>query len=423
MTVASFSPAVVARLGGLAAVAALAVAACSPATDIEVSPSASAEPAITASPSVSADPPHAIVSGDDVAILAKLESPTTGETWHDPVPIANLGLLEYPEFGIPDDYRYYEVGARGDATIVVAIPGFFDDLTGGLPVYAMFEVDASGARMVTCPSVRPLDFCLDWSSDWEEPGRSLDHSIRYDSLTYPVEVQPLPGWVLRTARLKDSKWVDSADAFGDSYTFPGISLTTGEADWLGRSDRRELVGLGQSTLVEFRHPGKVPGLTDSRFAIETPYGAVIPSESAMTSQWYGVGAVTWDDGAHTFTHLSPWDGTAEAWPVVSASLACFGPDETLAASFNRSQWVKSGVHRLGGDVYLPASGGNAVSAAVWQTMRDSSWGVDWEPALAYPYPTVDEFLAARSVFAWERPDGEWVIAMDAYAGQRVYECQ
>ncbi len=409
-----------ARLAGLATLVALAATACSPSTDPEASPSASSAP--TASASVTPEPPHEIVSGDDVAILARLESPTTGETWHSPVAIDNLGLLSYPDFGIEDDYQYYEVGARGAATIVVAVPAYFDLYTAGFPVYAMFEIDDAGARMITCPSARVLDTCLDWSSDWEMPGRSLDNTTRYDSLTYPVEVQPVAGWVLKTARLAGSDWASSTHAFGDANGFPGITLSPDEADYLGRSDRHDIVALGASTLVEYRGEADVPGLVDSRFGIETPYGAFIPSESAFTGEWYGEGAVTWDDGVDTFSHPSPWDGTDMEWPVVSASLACFGPDETLATTFNPSQWEQAGTHRLGGDVYLPVAGGNAVSAAVWQTMKDLSWGADIEPALAYPYATVDEFLDARSVFAWERPDGEWVIAMDGFAGQRVYEC-
>jgi hypothetical protein len=413
-------PARISRFAGLAAVVALALAACSPATDPEVTPSGSPEP--TASASVTAAPPHEIVTGDDVAVLARLEAPTTGETWHAPVAIDNLGLLAYPDYGIEDDYRYYEVGARGDATIVVAVPAYFDYYSGGFTVYAMFEITDAGARMITCPSARLLDSCLDWSTDWELPGRSLDNTTRYDSLTYPVEVQPVAGWVLKTARLAGSDWVSQAHAFGDANAFPGITLSPEDIDYLGRSDRREIVALGDSILVEYRGEADVTGLVDSRFGIETPYGAFIPSESAMTSQWYGEGAVTWDDGVETFTHPSPWDDEPIAWPVVSASLACFGPDETLATAFNPSQWEQAGTHRLGGDVYLPVSGGNAVSAAVWQTMKDNSWGADIEPALEYPYATVDAFLEARSVFAWERPDGEWVIAMDGFAGQRVYEC-
>jgi hypothetical protein len=286
----------------------------------------------------------------------------------------------------------------------------------------MFEIEGDTARMLTCPSARAGDTCLDWSTDWEEPGRSLDPDTHYDSLTYPERVQPLEGWTFSTAPLASADWVDSTNAFGDANTFPGIATTAEERSSLGRDERIEIVALGESTLVEFRAPGAVPGLTDSRFAMETPYGGVIPSNSSFTDAYYGVGAVTWNDGVDTFTHPEIWGDAPQEFPVRAASLACFGPDETLAQDFDPSEWEVAGTHRLGFDVYLPSEDDNELARAVWITMRDNSWGTDIDPALEYPYATLDEFLDARSVFAWERPDGEWVIAMDGFAGQRVYEC-
>jgi hypothetical protein len=400
----------------------LSLAACSPpsGSDPSASPSAPSSPTPSASFTVVPDIP--LVTGPDVAILERLESPTTGETWHEPVPIDNLGLLTYPDSGIEDDYNYFEVGNRGDATIVVAVPAYFDYFFGGYSVYAMFEIDGGEARMLTCPSARAGDTCLDWSTDWEEPGRSLDPDTHYDSLTYPERIQPLEDWTLTTAHLAASDWVDSTMAFGDANEFPTVATTSDERSFLGRDERIEIVELGDSTVVEFRQAGAVPGLTDSRLAIETPYGGVIPSNSTFTSAYYGAGAVTWNDGVDTFTHPELWGDATTAYPVRAAGLACFGPDETLALDFDPSEWDVAGTHRLGFDVYLPADADNDLARAVWITMRDNSWGEDIEPGLAYPYATLDEFLDARSVFAWERPDGEWVIAMDGFAGQRVYEC-
>jgi hypothetical protein len=337
------------------------------------------------------------------------------------VPIENLGLLAY-DSGIEDTYSYFEVGNRGSARIVVAVPEYFEYFFGGYAVYAMFEVDGPDARMITCPSARTGDSCLDWSTDWEEPGRSLDGDTHYDSLTYPERVEVLEDWILTPAHLAVSDWVDSTMAFGDANGFPGIATTAEEREFLGRDERKEIASLGDSTLLEFRTPSDVPGLVDSRFALETPYGGVIPSQSAFASSYYGTGAVTWNDGVDTFTHPDIWDGAPQTSPVRAAGLACFGPDETLAAEFDVDEWEVAGTHRLGFDVYLPADAGNDVARAVWITMKDSSWGEDIEPALAYPYESLDAFLDARSVFAWERPDGEWVIAMDGFAGQRVYEC-
>jgi hypothetical protein len=354
-------------------------------------------------------------------VLERLRTPTTGETWHEPVPIENLGLLAY-DSGIEDNYSYFEVGNRGSARIVAAVPEYFEYFSGGYPVYAVFEIEGDAARMIVCPSARSGDVCLDWSSDWEEPGRSLDASTHYDSLTYPERIEPAEGWMLTPAHLAVADWADSTMAYGDANTFPGISLTPEERALLARDERVVVAELGASTLVEYRSPGDVPGLTDSRFAIETPYGGVVPSLSTFVSAYYGTGAVTWDDGTDTFTHPGIWDEAPQTYPIQAAGPACFGPDETIADDFDESDWIVAGKHRLGFDVYVPRDAGNELARAVWATMRDSSWGEDIEPQLAYPYDTLDEFLAARSVFAWERPDGQWVIAIDDFASQRVYEC-
>ncbi len=403
---------------------ALLLSGCSGGGTADESPSTTASPASTPSATASpSTPPHEIVSGADVAVLERLQSPTTGETWHEPREIENPGLFTYSASGIEDTFRYFEVGNLGDARLVVATTEYFEAFMGGYAVYAMFVIDDGGAAMITCPSARGGDSCLDWSSDWEEPGRYLEPSIAFDSLTYPARVEPEPDWFLQPARLATTAFATSVQAYGDANQFPSVATTAEDRYFLGRDDRIVLTALGDSTLVEYRQEGAVPGLTHSRFAVETPYGAVIPSESAFSAAYYGQGAVTWNDGVDTFTHAAEFSDTGvQQTPVRSASYACFGPDETIVAAFNPSQWQVAGTHRLGFDVYLPVAGGNAISQAVWQTMRDASWGGDIDPSLAYPFDTFDQFLADRSVFAWERPDGEWVIAIDAYAGQRVYEC-
>ncbi|WP_291379649.1 hypothetical protein [Demequina sp.] len=415
------------KSAGAALIVALsvAVAACSGGNSADPSPSAtpSASAAPSASPSVAPPPPHEIVSGADVAVLERLNAPTTGETWHEPREIANLGLFYYPAFDIEDTYRYFEVGNLGAARLVVATTEYFEFYSGGYEVYALFVVTDTSAAMITCPSARGSDACLDWSADWEEPGRYLEPSVAFDTLTYPANVEPLAGWVLQPARLATTSHSTSLQAYGDANEFPSIATTPDERAFLGRDTRILLTALGDSNLVEFRAEGDVSGLTDSRYAVETPYGAVVPSESAFSAAYYGQGAVTWTDGTDTFTHpdASGSGGTME-YPVRSASLACFGPDETIADAFDPSEWEVAGSHRLGFDVYLPVAGGNDLAQDVWQTLRDASWGEDIEPSLAYPFDTFDQFLTARSVLAWERPDGEWVIAIDGYAGQRVYEC-
>lgn len=420
----------VSRPAALAAVAALSLAGCSLfAGDDDASPSPSpsataAEPSPSPSPSPSPEPePHEVVSGSDVGVLARLEAPTTGEVWQDPVPIDNLGLFEYEGTSFDDDYLYFQVGSHGPADIVVAVPAYFDYFTGGYGVYAMFEVTPGDARMLQCPSSRETDACFDWSDDWIEPGRDYDYVTTYDSLTYPERVEPLPGWTLEIAHTASSNYLQAIQAYGEASEFPGIATTAGERQFLGRDGSRiEVLAMGESMLAEYRRPAAVPGLTDSRLGIETPYGAVIPSQSTFTAPYYGQYAVTWNDGVDTWEHPDIFAGGLTTYPVRSAGLACFGPDETLADDLDPTEWEVAGSHVLGMDVYLPVAGGNDLARDVWETMRDESWGEDIDPALAYPYDTFDAFLDDRSVFAWQRPDGEWVIAINGFAGQRVWEC-
>ena len=109
------------------------------------SPSAppSTEPSVT--PSITAQPVHPIVSGDDVAILERLQNPTTGETWHEP------RAIDDPGTGL-DGRLYYEVGNRGDASIVVAVPDGFMIYTAGFGIEALFEVTSDELRWISCPS-------------------------------------------------------------------------------------------------------------------------------------------------------------------------------------------------------------------------------------------------------------------------------
>lgn len=407
----------------VAAVALLIATACSP-TGGESAGSASAAPS-TVAPPPTTDPPvaHELVTGEDVAILDRLMSPTTGETWQTPVEIDNLGLFAYPASEPTDTYRYFHIGDRADARIIAVVDSYFDELLGGHTVFAVIEHDGTTARMITCPSARASVGCLDFSTDWLTPERALDTAIHYDSLTYPSQVQPAAGWTLRLAPLAYSSWPVAREAFGDANDYPGIGLSADARAAIGREGERiVLAELGESTLVEWRSSTAMNGLAATYLAIETPYDGVIASWRAFVADWYGVGAVTWDDGADTFTHPDVWTGDPVEYQVQAANPTCSWADESLATTFDASQWVKAGTHRQGVDVYVPSSDRNAIAQRVYRAMSEGSWGDDIDPALAYPYASIDEFLNARSIFAWQRPDGEWVIALDSFAAQRVWEC-
>lgn len=388
--------------------------------------SASAGPKVTQSPRATPSPEHTIVSGADVEILERLQHPTTGETWHAPQEIDAITLYASDD-GL-DPGRFYAVGSREGATIVAVVPSGYNFYGEGYGIDALLEVDGSQVRWLTCPSARETDPCLTAPSD-PAPGVVVDKTTHYDSLTYPIVTSPVAGWNLGTAPNIDIPYPE-VGYFGAAVGFPGITYEDYESDFTEGAKREVLAALGDSTLVELRTAGVVPGTTSVRYAIETPLGSVIWlghgsgntwSPSTVNGAWYEEGSVVWDDGKDTFVAL-PADEPDDVPRPVPATEYCGAPDDVLLDSFDASEWAASGIHGQGATVYLPTEGGNPPAKATWSWMKGNSWADQVEASLAYPYPKYRDFLAARSVFAWERPDGEWVLAINANAGQWVYEC-
>src|SRR5690606_8306660 len=154
-----------------------------------------------------------------------------------------------------------------------------------------------------CPSARSGDQCLELQASQEERGIPSDSQTHYDSLTFPTRIEVAEGWFLAPARSATRDGVGADALYGDANAFPGISLDGLEWEFLRRStaDLIELTTLGASTLVEYRWRADVPGLTDSRFALETPYRGTIASALRFGSEHYGEGVVTWNDGRDTFS--------------------------------------------------------------------------------------------------------------------------
>ncbi|MCR6711726.1 MAG: hypothetical protein NVV57_03065 [Demequina sp.] len=390
-------------------------------------PSGSEKPSASPSPSVTPSDEHQIVSGADVEILERLEHPTTGETWHEPVEIASLGVNNTE--GWPDEMRYFEIGTRGDATIVAVVPSSYGPYAQGYGINQLLEVEGDEVRWIRCPSSRASDPCTDF-----EPSNagsfSVDSDTHYDSLTYPQTTSPVSGWNLGTAPGAEVQFPEYA-LLGTANGFPGIDLGDYEDDMTTGATRRELAKLGASTLVEYDSAGPIPGTVSSRFAIETPFGSVIwlggwsgnmYEPSTVNGVWYAPDSVTWDDGKDTFTKSAAGSSSFDKPRPLPAALSCNAPDEVTLDAFDPADWVKAGTHAEGADVYLPVDGGNAQAKAVWTWLHDNSGADQINPDLKYPYSTYKEFLADRSVFAWQRPDGAWVLAINSYAAQRVYEC-
>ena len=231
-------------------------------------------------------------------------------------------------------------------------------------------------------------------------------------------ISPAKGWSIDTGlNSVDGAW--SSGTFGTVNDFPAFASSddaVANVQYLGES--REIARLGQSRLIEYRGYADVDGTVGSRFAVRTPFGSEILLDRALWNTWYGDGRVAWADGEDTWGPLDP--ELEQSARVLQAGAYCFSPHEVLIESFDASEWTTAGVHTQGVDVYLPVEGGNDLAKATWKWMKDNSFG--WTDENPYPYKKYEDFLEDRSVFAWERPDGQWVLGLNSNAVQSVYEC-
>ncbi|MFV0633783.1 hypothetical protein [Demequina sp.] len=392
------------------------------------SPTQDPTPAATASSSPSPTPTNstgegtpapASAMGDDAQWLERVVSPTTGETWHAPVALGALGLVGGSG---SEQLQYYDIGSVGTWEIVATVWPEFQYFSGGYPVEHLLLMRDGEVRLLTCPSSQSDDTCI-VADDTE--GLAEDGTVHVDSLSYPNSVTTAEGLTVQTATPQGygQRTAYAHEYAGALVAAPGIELTVDDRDFLGMGERRELATLGDSVLVEDRIDGWVEGLTDARYRIVTPFGGEIDLPWALADA-YGAGAVAWDDGRDTWTHPAPEGASSseQEYGLLPATRTCFGAAETLDTRHDPTGWVAAGSTVAGQTVYLPRDGGNEVARAVFDAMRGNPEDVQGLEMEQFPYATYEAFLEARSVMTWQRADGQWVVAIDAYAAQRVYEC-
>lgn len=176
-------------------------------------------------------------------------------------------------------------------------------------------------------------------------------------------------------------------------------------------------------MVELVRDAHVPGLSDRRYAVVTPYGSVI-EVSADDAPSGELGAIRWDDGVARPVAREAWQEQSAA----PGSDACFGGTLSVADRFGADEWREAGTTPGGHRVLVPVEGGNDVSRAVraWHEAASGTYDESYEwvtgAAAGYAYPTDDAFLAANALYAIQGPAGEWRLRLRADAREVVYEC-
>jgi hypothetical protein len=281
----------------------------------------------------------------------------------------------------------------------------------GLTVTGVYERDASGVRLIACPSARSGDPCVLPESSL--PGIPRDESTFYDSLTLPARVALGGGFDLATAATRQLN-----TTYGQPYgSIPDPDLEAPQVDLI-----REL---GALDLVTVTWPSDVSGLTNLSYAFTTPLGSQVRLESHDVPAG-DFSAIRWDDGVDVSAldeQGNPVDGRSPG--ASTCNVARYAVD----GAHDPTQWRRAGTSAEGLPVYLPVEEGIPTSRAVRAWHETNSWTFSeavgdmvYGPDTDYPYATDESFLAARALYAVAGPGGQWLLGMRSDARQIVYEC-
>ncbi|WP_243886295.1 hypothetical protein [Cellulomonas fengjieae] len=341
-----------------------------------VTPTPTPEPSATPTPTPTpTGPPTRADSIDDATVVARLSAPRTGEVWTTPVRAPEQDAL-LPSDDFPG-WTVYLVGSRADASIYLGVSPWSGPQYGP-GAEALFEVDASGARLIACPSARTGDPCVD--PDGAVP-IARDEATFYDTLTLPESVD-LGGFVVTTAGAREQA---SPHFLGRAVQLEGPPF-----------EIRTVRTLGSLAVVERSEPSEISGLTNLSYGVLTPFGSFVqlfPGDVPGGD----FGDITWDDGVTR--------GEVDEWTSGPGSGSCSWWAYSREQHHAAEQWREGGTTADGRRVWIPAAGGNPLSRTVraWHEARAQAAGEE------YPYPTDDAFLQANALFAIQGPGGEWLV--------------
>jgi hypothetical protein len=396
----------------------------------EATPSPTVPSTASATPSPSPEPVRAEREANipDEVVVTRMANPRMGEVWHEPVPLdEDLELFRYDDGGsyASSGYaRYFEIGTRGEATIVALAEVEFNVWEMGHVIHAVFEIDDAGARYISCPSARTEAPCISPPAYVNPDPFTIDTETFYDTLT-------LPEWITVGDGLSVAGWQQPLDSYAE-WTWGSASLFRDGITWkyepelaedglpwgefereTGRLEYAEqfstVPGTRTSVVRLSSQRQQIAGVTAIEYGIVMAHGGLVRVGPAGMNG-FGVGSITWDDGATVTSRFT------------AVTQTCFAAPFTLLDDFDPDQWVAAGETADGQRVYLPVDGGNTVAHAAFDYLHGHSWGVDGDEDGDYPYDSADEFVEARSIFTYQLPGGDWIVAMDPLAAQRVYEC-
>ena len=312
--------------------------------------------------------------------LARFITPTTGETWlSTPKPIASLGYIQIGDG--EDDAKYYEVGKRGDNTIIMTVQSFIGDSI------ELFEKGPNGEATVIVRPNANLDYTLkenDTSDSQKSDGHwsynvDVSKTIHYDSLSIPTSFD-----------LNDTEKLVPT-----MYNYLG-NLTNTDED---TTTRTVVKNLGSSNLVKLVRAYVDTKLSAVTYALELPTGTT--TYLAYTPVPEKIDDFTWTDGIKRTGTIS---GVIRGCGAAGSSVSRLdGASDT--------DFVSIGKTADGQTVYGFKNATHPLLKVDYDEYIESlSYQENVTPL------TFDQWMTDHAMIAYKNNDGEWLIySQDKYA--------
>lgn len=347
------------------------------ATNNQPAPVAQNQPAVSVKPSESpiTDP-----------VLAAFITPKTGEKWlAAPKKISDpLGYVYEDESEGLNQVTYYEVGSRGDSTIILAdIPGTAS--TTGV----LFERAKDGTVSYIAHPIGNGDYTKDSygnviDDNWPQLAKKVkrDTATHYDSLTAPAKL-----------------------AFGSNqfvnvelnYPTIGTPITTSVADGTKETTAKTY---GQSKLQKVERQYVDTKLTAINYVLDLPSGT--GKDVTYKPITEDLSAYTWDNGVAVGKSDTKTGYSSEIGGVVRGCGAV-GNAVTRVDDAKDTDFVAAGKTPAGQTVYAFKDSNNHVVQAVY---KDYKTAMDEGNT---PTITLDLFVKNHGIVAFKDSDGTWLV--------------
>ncbi|MDB5182459.1 MAG: hypothetical protein JWO47_243 [Candidatus Saccharibacteria bacterium] len=315
--------------------------------------------------------------------LARLTTPTTGETWNtEPKTLPLQGFLNKSDYTeSSDEVSYYEVGKHGANTIIMGI------YYGGGEIVELYEKAPDGkVTVITHPDGNATYSAQDdsYTKDRYRTDVIVDTIQHYDSLSIP------------------SQFSLGNNEVATKFQYPSLGEYFPDQKADASVKETAIKTYGATTLLKIERKYADTGLTAISYKLKLAIGTDYSLTYTPIKQDFS--SITWDDSSIL---TGKFGGIVRG---CGAGISVSRGDNVTDADF-----VKSGI-ASNGNVYNFKDTSNVTVQKAWQETKDFYAGNDDPANKAKATITLDAFLAKHGIFAYKDKNNGWLIyTNDDYA--------